>query len=82
MIKWCSNNLLILGLASITLGLAPFLSEPHVWGKIKWVDGGAVGMKPMDWFDLVLHGVPWVLFLMGLAGRLFRVDGSRTTKKY
>ncbi len=35
---------------SLTLGLAPF-NEPHVWGKLQWVLGGAVGMKPMDWFD-------------------------------
>ncbi|RMG55822.1 MAG: hypothetical protein D6722_27325 [Bacteroidetes bacterium] len=45
----------------LTLGLAPFYPEPHIWGKIQWVMGGAVGMQPMDWFDLVLHGTPWVL---------------------
>lgn len=44
-----------------TLGLAPFLPEPHVWGKIKWVAGGAVGMKMMDWGDLLFHGFPWIL---------------------
>lgn len=44
-----------------TLGLAPFVPEPHIWGKIKWVAGGAVGMKLMDWGDLVFHGFPWVL---------------------
>lgn len=48
---------------SLTLGLAPFTPEPHIWGKIKWVMGGAVGMQPMDYFDLLLHGAPWV-FLM------------------
>ena len=48
-------------LFSLTLGLAPFYPEPHVVGKIRWVWGGAVGMQPMDWFDLVLHGAPWVL---------------------
>ena len=49
---------------SLTLGLAPFYPEPHILGKIKWLIGGAVGMQPMDWFDLLLHGTPWVL-LMG-----------------
>lgn len=34
----------------LTLGLAPYIPEPHIWGKIKWVLGGAVGMRPMDWF--------------------------------
>ncbi len=46
--------------ASLTLGLAPFSPEPHLLGKLRWVAGGAVGMGPMDWFDLVLHGAPWV----------------------
>jgi hypothetical protein len=48
---------------SFTLGLAPFDPEPHIWGKLKWLIGGAHGMKPMDWFDLVLHGLPWVAVL-------------------
>ena len=48
-------------MASLTLGLAPFLPEPHIWGKIKWVVGGAKGMQLMDWFDLILHGTPWLL---------------------
>lgn len=45
---------------SLTLGLAPF-SPPHIIGKVQWLMGGAVGMQPMDWFDLILHGTPWVL---------------------
>lgn len=44
-----------------TLGLAPFVPEPHIWGKIKWVAGGAVGMNLMDWGDLLFHGFPWIL---------------------
>lgn len=51
-------------LASLTLGLAPF-NEPHIFGKIKWLAGGAKGMKAMDWFDLFMHGAPWVyLFVL------------------
>ena len=49
--------------ACLTLGLAPFTPEPHIWGKLRWLAGGAVGMQPMDWFDLVLHGFPWLLLL-------------------
>lgn len=60
-------------LASLTLGLAPFVPEPHVWGKLRWVAGGAVGMGPMDWFDLCLHGTPWV----GLAATLGMVAWRR-----
>ncbi|MDF2158216.1 hypothetical protein [Algoriphagus sp. CAU 1675] len=50
-------------LLSLTLGLAPFVPEPHIWGKIKWVAGGAVGMKLIDWGDLIFHGFPWLMFL-------------------
>jgi hypothetical protein len=47
----------------LTLGLLPYYPEPHLWGKIRWVAGGARGMAPMDWFALVLHGFPWILLL-------------------
>lgn len=53
--------------ACLSLGLAPFFPEPHIWGKLKWIAGGAVGMKPMDWFDVLLHGTPWILLLLKLS---------------
>lgn len=53
----------------LTLGLAPFFPEPHILGKIRWVQGGAVGMGAIDWFDLVLHGFPWVYWLF-VAGKV------------
>lgn len=53
-------------IASLTLGLAPFTPEPHIIGKIRWVAGGAVGMQPIDWGDLLMHGAPW-LWLIGTA---------------
>jgi hypothetical protein len=53
-------------IASFTLGLAPFAPEPHLWGKLKWVAGGAVGMKGPDWFDLFMHGTPWLLLIIAL----------------
>ncbi|MCA9525112.1 MAG: hypothetical protein KC549_02300 [Myxococcales bacterium] len=56
-------------IASLTLGLAPFAPEPHVWGKLKWVFGGAVGMDAVDWFDLALHGAPWIWLIVALARR-------------
>lgn len=63
-------NPLIWLLVSLTLGLAPFSPEPHVWEKIKWVYAGANGMKLIDWFDLVLHGTPWVMLLVSVIYRL------------
>lgn len=64
--KKLSDNWPLWLVASLTLGLAPFSPEPHLLGKIRWVAGGAAGMQPMDWFDLLLHGLPWLLLLAAL----------------
>ena len=58
----------------LTLGLAPYSPEPHLFGKIRWVKDGAVGMQPMDWFDLVLHGFPFVLLLVYLVLNVRKKD--------
>lgn len=50
----------ILIVAALTLGLAPFAPEPHVWEKLKMLAAGELG-RPIDIFDLFLHGTPWVL---------------------
>jgi len=63
-------------IASLTLGLAPFLPEPHIVGKIRWVAGGAVGMGSMDWFDLVLHGSPWVLLIIAFIQKMRTRNGK------
>jgi hypothetical protein len=52
--------------ACLTLGLAPFSPEPHLVEKVRWVSEGAQGMRPIDWFDLVLHSAPW-LALLGMS---------------
>lgn len=57
------NDWKTLILLCLTLGLAPFFPEPHIWGKIKWIAGGAVGMKAIDWFDVLLHGTPWIMLI-------------------
>jgi hypothetical protein len=55
------NNWRIIILLCLTLGLAPFLPEPHIWGKLKWIAGGAEGMQRADWFDVLFHGLPFLL---------------------
>ena len=65
-----TQNLGLWVLASLSLGLAPFLPEPHIVGKIRWIAGGAVGMGPIDWFDTFLHGTPWMLLLLSLILKL------------
>jgi hypothetical protein len=57
------NDWRVIILLCLTLGLAPFFPEPHLWGKIRWILGGAKGMALMDWFDVLLHGFPYVLLL-------------------
>ncbi len=66
------NDWKLLLLLCLTLGLAPFFPEPHIWGKLKWLAGGAHGMKAMDWFDLLFHGLPFLLFLRFFLLKLIR----------
>jgi len=51
--------------ASLTLGLAPFFPEPHIWEKIKMLMAGTL-VKPVDIFDFLMHGTPWVLLILKL----------------
>ena len=69
------NNWKLFLIASLTLGLAPF-NPPHIWGKIQWILGGNAfsgpdAMQGQDWFDVLLHGTPWVLLLISIFLNLF-----------
>lgn len=57
------NNWQLILLLCLAPGLLPILPEPHIWGKLKWIAGGSVGMSTIDWFDTIFHGLPWVLLL-------------------
>lgn len=61
----------IIIIACLTLGLAPFVPEPHIWEKLKMLAAGGL-VKPIDIFDLALHAAPFVI----LAAKLLR--GSAT----
>jgi hypothetical protein len=63
-------SLAILG--CLTLGLAPFTPEPHIWEKLKMLAAGALH-KPVDMFDLLLHAAPWLL----LAAKLARMTTAK-----
>ena len=70
------NNWKLFLIASLTLGLAPF-NPPHIWGKIQWILGGNAfsgddAMQAQDWFDVVLHGTPWILLLISGILNLFK----------
>ena len=47
-------------LACLTLGLAPFFPEPHVWEKLKMLVAGDL-VKPVDVFDLLMHAAPFAV---------------------
>jgi hypothetical protein len=65
------NEWKLLLLLCLTLGLAPYSPEPHIWGKLRWLAGGAKGMQAIDYFDLVLHGTPFILLLRFLILKLW-----------
>lgn len=67
--------LIVLVMLALTLGLAPFVPEPHIWEKLKLVVGGTLH-RPVDIFDLAMHGVPWLLLILRLA-RLARARLAR-----
>ncbi len=52
-------SLLVPAIACLTLGLAPFAPLPHVAEKLVWLARGQT-LRPVDWFDLAMHGSPWV----------------------
>ncbi len=70
------NNWKLVILLCLTLGLAPFFPEPHIVGKVKWILGGANGMQAMDWFDVLLHGFPFVLLVRIIVIKLTSKNAS------
>lgn len=57
----------------LTLGLAPFTPQPHVWEKLQMLVAGEL-VRPIDIFDLLLHATPWMLLILKLS--LHRSDES------
>lgn len=71
--KWLDRiptSLLIV--ATLFLGLAPFVPEPHVLEKMKMLLAGDL-RRPIDIFDLVYHLLPLLLLLVKL-GRRYTVS--------
>lgn len=73
-----ADHLPTLAIATLTLGLAPFTPQPHLWQKITWLAQGGQGMVWYDYFDLLLHGSPWVLLLLGFIGKLTAAAAPNT----
>ena len=62
--KWLNNiPFIVLIPLAVFLALAPLSPEPHLWEKLKMLAAGNL-VKPIDIFDLFMHGVPVVLLLL------------------
>ena len=60
---WVDNlDWILVIVACLTLGLAPF-TPPHILEKLQMLARGKL-VKPVDWFDLLFHGVPWILLIL------------------
>jgi hypothetical protein len=59
-------------IVALTIGLSPFVPEPHIWEKLKMLVAGAL-TRPVDIFDLAFHALPWLI----LAAKLARMARSR-----
>jgi hypothetical protein len=57
----------------LTLGLAPFVPIPHIWEKLKMLYGGTL-IRPIDWFDFLMHGAPWLLLILKI---IFTFTGNK-----
>jgi len=52
-------------IACLTLGLAPFMPEPHIWEKLKMLAAGTL-VKPIDIFDFLMHATPFIIAALKL----------------
>lgn len=57
--------LLPLAAVALVLGLAPFVPEPHLVEKLRMLAHGEL-TRPLDIFDLALHGTPAVVLVLKL----------------
>ena len=65
-LAWLDNiPLALLVVLTLTLGLAPFYPEPHLWEKLKMLFQGTL-TRPLDIFDFVLHGSAPLLLILKL----------------
>ena len=55
-------------IACLTLGLAPFFPEPHIWEKLKMLFSGTLH-RPIDILDLLMHAAPFAVAGLKLMAR-------------
>lgn len=71
--RWINSlSWMIILILVATLGIAPFKPEPHIVEKLAMLANGVLA-RPIDIFDLFLHGIPWVLLILKTASVFFKV---------
>ncbi|WP_018146267.1 MULTISPECIES: hypothetical protein [unclassified Thioalkalivibrio] len=69
-VRWVDRApLWLFALLVATLGLAPWIPEPHVAEKLRWLLAGELN-RLWDILDLVMHAIPWLL----MAFKLYRTS--------
>ena len=75
MFNWLDRiNLATLAIPAVFLALAPFAPEPHLWEKLKMLVAGTL-VRPIDIFDLLMHGLPLVLLGIKLVRMRRQAEG-------
>ena len=65
--RWLANiPYMLLVPIALFLALAPVTPEPHLWEKLKMLFAGTL-VRPIDIFDLLLHGTPLVILVQKLS---------------
>lgn len=54
-----------LAIVALFLAFAPFMQEPHLWSKLNMLFAFELS-KPIDIFDLFMHGTPLTLLILKL----------------
>lgn len=55
-------------IATLILGLAPFVPQPHLWEKLVLLTQGNLN-RPVDILDLIFHAAPAMLLALKLVRR-------------
>jgi hypothetical protein len=73
MLKWLDRFPLVwLILLAVWMLAAPITPEPHLVEKVRMLSQGQLS-RPLDMFDLLMHGTPLILLLV----RLVRIKRKR-----
>jgi len=67
--RWLDHIPLVMLLPlAVLLALAPFTPQPHLWEKLNMLVDGTL-TRPLDVFDLFVHGAPLLLLALKLLRR-------------